>query len=383
MENLTSILPKVVALRHELHQHPELSGQEASTSDLIMSFLRESQPDVVCSQVGGHGLIFGYESGQPGPHLMFRAELDALPIQEKNNLPYISRHPECAHLCGHDGHMSILAGLGLHLGQFRPQKGRVSLLFQPAEETGEGAGEVLKSEAWKNNVPDYLFALHNLPGFAPGSVLIKENIFAAASKGMKTTFKGATAHAARPEQARSPALALSRCIQDWLKLDQSEDIAFEDFTLLTVVHAVLGTPSFGITPGYAELRATLRSFSNEDMHRLQQWAESKVAARAEEERLEYDFSYSEVFPATINHPEAFRILKKVLANLDMDVQTLDTPFRWSEDFGYFSRDCKTCFFGLGAGKDKPDLHHENYDFPDEITATGLKIFSSITSHLLG
>lgn len=383
MEDLSPILNKVVPLRRELHQHPELSGQEINTADTIRNFLEPSQPDHVHKNVGGHGLIFTYESGHTGPHLMFRAELDALHIQEHNQIPHRSRFADRGHLCGHDGHMAILAGLGQYFGGQRPARGKVSLLFQPAEETGEGGLQVVQSQAWLENQPDYLFALHNLPGFPAKKVLVKPDIFAAASQGLMAALTGTTAHAARPEQAKSPALALSQSIQD-LHAFRDAGLPYEDFVLLTVVHALLGMPSFGITPGYAELRVTLRSFRNEDMSQLQHWVEETIAKRAKAAHLKYDFQYSEVFPATINHPEAYQMLCNALASLEVEVesQELDTPFRWSEDFGYYTRDCKTCFFGLGAGENKPDLHHENYDFPDEIIATGIQLFKAITRQIL-
>lgn len=382
MEKLSPIVDKVIPLRHELHEHPELSGQEINTADAILKFLEPTKPDKIHTNVGGHGVIMTYESDKPGPHVMFRAELDALRIEERNEIPYKSRFPERGHLCGHDGHMSILAGLGYYFAKLKPAKGKVSLLFQPAEETGEGGFQVIESQAWQENQPDYLFALHNLPGFPAKKVLIKPGIFAAASQGMKATLRGTTAHAARPEQAKSPALALSYIIQD-LHEFKSADVAYDDFVLLTVVHALLGTPSFGITPGLAELRATLRSFRNEDMSTLQHWAEEVIANRAKAAGLSYDFQYSEVFPATINHPEAYQILSDSLDSVNVSRQVLDTPFRWSEDFGYYTRDCKTCFFGLGSGQNKPDLHHENYDFPDEIIETGLQVFTAIVRNILG
>lgn len=383
MEDLAPILEKVVSLRHQLHQHPELSGQEMHTAATILDFLEPTQPDQVHKNVGGHGLIFTYDSGQSGPHLMFRAELDGLRIQEQNHhIAYRSLFPERGHLCGHDGHMAILAGLGCYFGNKKPAKGKVSLLFQPAEETGEGAHRVIQSTAWKEHQPDYLFGLHNLPGFPTDQVLIKPGIFAAASKGLTATLTGTTAHAARPEQAKSPALALGQIIQD-LHDFRSADLVYEDFVLLTIVHALLGTPSFGITPGHAELRVTLRSFRNEDMTQLQQWVEAAIAKRANACGLQYNFQYSEVFPATINHPEAYQVLRNAVASLEVDSRMLDTPFRWSEDFGYYSRDCKSCFFGLGAGQGKPDLHHENYDFPDKIITKGLEVLITITNQMLG
>jgi len=381
MEKLSPLVEKLIPLRHELHQQPEISGEEENTARRIHDFLANTKPDNIYTQVGGHGLIVSYDSGVEGPHVMFRAELDALRIEELNELPYRSQIAERGHLCGHDGHMSILAGLGLYLGSNKPTKGKVSLLYQPAEETGEGGLAVTKSAIWKQIKPDYLFALHNLPGFPKGQVLMKPDIFAAASQGLTARLKGSTAHAARPEQAKSPALALSQIIQDLHHFRESSH-TYQDFVLLTVVHALLGTPSFGITPGLAELRVTLRSFRNEDMSTLQAWTEQVIQRYAKASELKYKFEYSEVFPATVNHPEAYEILQNVVNHLDLPTRELETPFRWSEDFGYYSEDCKSCFFGLGSGEDRPDLHHENYDFPDEIIERGLQVFITIMKHIM-
>lgn len=189
----------LVNLRKDLHRNPELAGQEKRTSEKILESIKKFNPDEIISGIAGRGLVFIFNGREEGRTILFRSELDALPINEQNDFEYRSRKENVAHKCGHDGHMTILAGLASLLKSERPDKGKVVLLFQPAEETGEGAYAVLNDEKFAQIKPDYVFALHNLPGFMAGSVVVKPGIFAAASKGMIIKLHGKTSHASEPE----------------------------------------------------------------------------------------------------------------------------------------------------------------------------------------
>src|SRR5690606_13990317 len=147
-----------------LHQNPEISGFEENTAATVRAFLLKQNPTKIETQIGGHGIMATWHGNKPGKKLLFRAELDALPIQEKSKLPYSSIINNVAHLCGHDGHTAILCALATKLNQ-QNFSGEVSLLFQPAEETGQGAQLVLQSNQFKNLNFNYVFALHNLPGY--------------------------------------------------------------------------------------------------------------------------------------------------------------------------------------------------------------------------
>lgn len=138
-----SDLVELIELRHRLHRRPEISGEERATAAEIVAALEPTRPDGIVTGLGGHGVAAIYEGREPGPTVMVRAELDALPIEELSDLPHRSQVPGKGHLCGHDGHMTILAGLARGLGRARPQRGRAVLLFQPAEETGAGAAAVM------------------------------------------------------------------------------------------------------------------------------------------------------------------------------------------------------------------------------------------------
>ncbi len=379
--NTEGLQEKLTAFRHDLHQHPELSGQEKRTASRVQAFLQPTFPDKIYTHIGGHGLAFAYHSGQPGPVVMFRCELDALPIQESNSFDYASSTACVSHLCGHDGHMAILAGLGYLLAEEKPERGKVILLFQPAEETGQGALQVLQDPVWTHIQPDYLFALHNIPGLPRHQICSKSGVFAAASKGMVVKLTGATAHAAHPEQGKSPAMALAAILQAWEQLP-SQTAHFQDFVRLTVVHALLGEIAFGVTPGYAELRATLRSFENKDMATLTQLAETVVRQQAARYGLTFDISYTEEFTAVVNNPEAYACLSSAAQACGLAYQAMEQPFRWSEDFGYFSAHTQTAFFGLGAGQKQPALHHASYDFPDEVILTGSRMCREIVKKIL-
>ena len=368
-----SRIKRLSAFRKTLHQYPELSGEEKETAKRILDFFEPLKPEKTFTGLGGNGLAFVFEGKEKGPVSLFRCELDALPIKEDNHITHRSRVPHKSHVCGHDGHMAIISGLGMELAENRPEKGRVVLLFQPAEETGEGAKAVINDPKFKEIQPDYAFALHNLPGFESHQIVIKKGAFAAASTGMIIRFKGRNSHSAHPEAGNSPAEAMAKTI---VALEKLPD-AMKKFTLVTVIHAKLGEIAFGTTPGEATVMATLRAHENETRELLVAYAEKLCEHIAKEYGLEATFDYTEVFAATHNDSEAWELGNQAAKNLALKTKHIRIPFRWSEDFGLFSSHTKTLLFGLGSGKKQPQLHEPNFDFPDELIPTGIKMFKSI------
>lgn len=174
-------IQEIQEVRRELHSRPELSGQESGTAERLAGLLRQLRPDLLLDGLGGAGLAAVFDSGREGPGVLFRAELDALPISENNDFSYRSQREGVSHKCGHDGHMAILLGLAHALARKPPAKGRAILVFQPAEEVGAGAESMLSDSRFEQLLPiDYAFALHNLPGFPLGQVAIKKGAFTAA-----------------------------------------------------------------------------------------------------------------------------------------------------------------------------------------------------------
>jgi amidohydrolase len=372
---------KIIALRHEIHQHPELSDFEAQTALRIIKFMEPYHPDKMITEIGGHGVAVVFKGEKKGPSVLFRCELDGLPIDDLIDKSYRSQTPGVGHKCGHDGHMAILAGLADIFSGNRPEAGEVILMFQPAEENGQGAYRVVNDKRFKQLNVDYAFALHNLPGYEKGTIVLGEKNFASASKGVIIKLTGKTSHAGEPENGNSPAIAMADIVKELTFLPQKENV-FNDFTLVTVIHARLGEVAFGTTPGYAEIMATLRSYTNSDMEILTQYAEKIAEKHAQNSHLKYEISYVEEFPATANNTNLVKQLYQVAKANQIPVELLEKPFRWSEDFAHFTLQFPGVLFGLGSGVTQPQLHNPDYDFPDDIIETGVKMFYGIYQQII-
>lgn len=364
----------LTAWRHELHRHPELSGEEADTARRVVEMIAPSAPDRLVTALGGHGVAAIYEGAVDGPSLLLRCELDALPIAELGAVPHRSEVPGTAHLCGHDGHMAILAGVARWLGRNRPNRGRAILLFQPAEEDGSGAEKVLADPRFEEIVPDFALALHNMPGLPLGHAVLGEGMMNCASRGMRIVLEGRTAHAAQPETGLSPVPALSRLTDLLTALGKGGSQTDPDFSLVTVTHMRAGEPAFGIAPGHAELWVTLRTQRDAGMDALVANAEARIAEVAEQTGLDYRIGYHDVFRHCENAPDATALLARALAAEAVPTDKGDLPMRASEDFGRFGVHARSAMLLLGSGTDSPALHNPDYDFPDVLIATGTRIF---------
>jgi amidohydrolase len=369
-----------IQYRRQLHQQPELSGQETQTAHQLLTWLAAYEPSQIIQNIGGAGSCAIFDSQQAGPSLLFRAELDALPITEKNTFEYASQKAGVSHKCGHDGHMTILLALAAQLHVQPPKRGKVILLFQPAEEIGAGAALVLADERFIALQPDYVYALHNLPGYPLGEVLWRDGAFAAASAGLVLELQGKTSHAGHPEQGLNPAAALSELLRDLPELPQQLGAAFG---LITIVGCQLGERNFGISAGEGSLACTIRAFEQAPFEKIQQAALDLAKSIAEEHGLDWSFSWHEAFAAVENLPQCNQKVAAAAQKLGYAQQQVAKPFRWSEDFGLFTQKYPGSLFGLGAGEDCPALHHPDYDFPDALIEHGSKLFFEIIQEELG
>lgn len=368
----------LVQKRRQLHRLAEVSGKERRTAAQIYKWLKETNPDALHSGLGGNGMIAVYEpqSVPAGKSLMFRAELDGLPIPDPDDWEHASQNEDAGHKCGHDGHMTHLLGLAAYLGKKRPEHIRVMLLFQPAEETGEGAGQILNDPRFDDSLrPDVMIALHNLPGYAKHSIIVKEGPFSSASVGMIFRLSGATSHAAHPEDGNSPALAMAAII-NVLTAMGANSFAEPTQALVTIVHAKLrlGEIAFGTTPGKAEIMATLRASETKVLERMIPLAEKQVRGIASGWDLGVEIGQTEYFKTTFNDAKLAGELRQTCRELGLETITPNFAFPWSEDFGRFSDISRVLLFGLGAGREHPQLHHRGYDYPDELVVTGLRVF---------
>lgn len=370
----------LIDLRKELHRFPELSGIEEMTSKRITGFLKELGPDQIIEGLGGKGVAARFRGGRPGPRVMVRAELDALPVRESAISDHSSQIPGISHACGHDGHMAIAAGVALDFTEQRHDRGELVVLFQPSEENGRGAFDVINDPQFSTITPDFALALHNLPGFALNSVILRKGVFAAASTGMIIQLSGKTSHAGEPENGVSPVPAVSRILKELPLLAESDELG--GFALATIIHAKIGEVAFGTSPGEAVVMATLRAFDNDDMDKLISMAGSLVHEIAHDGKLEIEVSVTEKFPATENDDFLTGMVGKAGQELGYKLHYIENPFRWSEDFAWFTRKYRGILFGIGSGENYPDLHNPDYDFPDELIEPGVNIMTAACRKLL-
>jgi amidohydrolase len=375
-------LSRLVALRHELHRFPEISGDEAETARRIADTLRAHGPDQLLTGLGGHGVAAVFDGAAPGPTVLIRAELDGLPIEEISTADYRSQHAGYGHLCGHDGHMVMVVALAEQLAQQRPAQGRVVLAFQAAEETGKGAIAFRADPQFAAIAPDYAFSLHNLPGLALGEVQLCAAAANCASRGMRISLTGKTSHAAAPGDGLSPMAAIAVLMPALVALG-SGDTLDADYALVTLTHAKLGEATFGIAPGMGEIWATLRTVNDSRMAQLCEAAEILVRAEATRYGLALSINYDDVFEACENHPDAVGHLHQALTDEDVTWQMTDAPQRWSEDFGQFAKGAKSAMFWLGSGENQPQLHNPDYDFPDALIPAGAGVFLRLIRNILG
>ena len=375
------MLPTIQAFRKLLHQYPELSGKEQQTAQRVKEFIQTHNPTQILEQLGGHGLASIYTFGNSGPTIVIRCELDALPISESNTFTHQSKINGVAHKCGHDGHMAIVAGLIFWIQKQTFNNGRIVLLFQPAEETGKGAYQILQDQRFSDLQPDYFFALHNLPGYPLHTIITKSNSFSASVQSMAIHFTGKEAHASEPENGLHPALAIAQIIQSVDQLNQP-DLQSDDFGLITLVHTNIGSKAYGISPGTGELHYTIRAWTDEQRQYLEEQIEAIIANACQQYQLQHTIHYLEYFPATQNDPFCNDLIHQVAANHQFVVEKRPIPLKFGEDFGWFSKESQVAMFGLGAGEKTPALHHATYDFPDELIPTGIQMFGGIIASLL-
>lgn len=374
MEN---IFAEVEVLRKSLHQIAELSGKEFRTAELINAELIKCNPDELHTEIGTTGIVATFDSNEPGQHIVFRSELDALPIQEINTFSHRSDTDGVSHKCGHDGHMSILMGLAKFLSLNRPMKGKVSLLFQPAEENGQGAEAMIRSGRISDFEPiDKFYSLHNIPGHEQHTIYCRSGVFTPHVISLEIKLHGKESHAAEPENGHNPALAIAEITQSFHDLQQL-DKSRSDFKLITPVFSKMGKVWYGISAGEAELGFTIRTWETRVMRELQDKCLKVVEAIAKKYQLGVETRYFEEFNSTMNDEHSAGQIKKAAEANQFQYVEMSYPMNWGEDYGLFTQKYKGAMFGLGSGQNIPALHNPDYDFPDVIAATGIKMFIQI------
>lgn len=383
----------ITDIRHYLHQHPELSGCEQATHNFIVEQLRTCVPAKIYQHAGAmpnepsNGVVAIWGTNSQAPVIAFRADIDALPINETNNIPYCSQRHNVAHKCGHDGHTTILLRLAQLLANTALTDRRIALIFQPEEETGKGAKKIL--HALKALPIQAIFGIHNLPGFPLGQPVLIRHTFAAASSGFRVHLQGRQTHASTPEKGINPGLAVAELVKRFdafnmfSNLDGATDtLELAKFQQSTLIYIEAGEEAYGTSAGEAVLAFTLRAFTNDTMQHLLPQAASIVRDVASKYLLNYSIELREPFNATENVPEIVDALERHIDKraLQCGAQSAlikDSPFRWSEDFADYLMQYSGALFGIGSGTNHIELHHPDYDFPDDIIESTAQLFFSM------
>ena len=353
-------MARVVALRRDLHACPERSGRETRTMAAIRAFLAENTT-LILRDMGGW-LLASHLEGDGLPEIAFRAELDAIPVEGSDC--------DARHGCGHDGHSAILCGLGLMLEGARTGK-NVRLIFQGAEETGEGAKRVCESWPGLDGL-SAIYALHNIPGFPKGEILMRRGCFACASCGLTVDIQGRPAHAAYPDEGANPIALLSRLALETPDMIR-EILAGEDRLLMrTLIGVRAGGENFGLSASEGRLNMTLRGHRQADIDALVAAIRARAEAGCAGAGMTCSFALRDVFADTTNDDGIFDDALARFGAAGLAVRALSEPMRWSEDFGWMLRRAPGLYFGVGAGEDWPGLHTADYRFDDGLIPVALR-----------
>ncbi|MCQ2546946.1 MAG: M20 family metallopeptidase [Clostridia bacterium] len=384
----------IAELRHELHRCAELSGCEEQTKIRIREFLEKNTDFEVCDRgrwlhafydcgrAGGQTGDCGQAGagGQPGAdarnagarNIAFRADMDALPMADREDLPYRSVSEGVSHRCGHDGHSAALCELARLVSE-RGADCNVHLIFQHAEETGAGGAECAQLMDEKNI--DEIYAIHNWSGFDEGSVVLGEGTVMCASEGLRIVMTGRPSHASQPEDGINPAATLARVVAKAGQLET--DDSYRGSAMATIVGINAGGRNFGMAPGEGEVDLTLRALREEDMYRIEKDIVAFAEEAAGEAGLECCVEKQDVFPETANDAGAVAKVRAAAESLGLAVQNLERPIRSSEDFGWYQKKCPGALVFIGNGRDWPQIHTKEYDFNDRILETTAELMHAL------
>lgn len=370
---------KAAQIRHKLHQSPELTWSEVETSKSIEAYLRSIDGIRVTSGVATYGVVGLIEGAHPGPVVALRADMDALPIEERTDLDYASKNKGVMHACGHDGHMANLLAAAELISELREHlRGSVKFIFQPAEEGGAGGLKMCEAGVLENPKVDVIFGMHGWPEAECGKVWVKSGTLMASNTEVHVKVKGKGCHAAMPHLGTDQLLVAARMI-DSLQSFASRVVAPSDSIALSITQIQAGTAT-NIIPSEVSFAGTLRTVSKQTRQRLIEQIPIHLNAIASAHGVECEVELKAVYPETVNHKEPTLYLESTLKELlgDEIVDIIEHPTMGAEDFSYYLQRVPGCFFFLGTSDGRregyPPLHHPCYDFNDKALRNGIASF---------
>ncbi|CAM8668019.1 AbgB Metal-dependent amidase/aminoacylase/carboxypeptidase [Comamonadaceae bacterium] len=378
IEPIVANTPEIAALRKDIHAHPELCFQEVRTADVVAAKLTEWGIPIHRG-MGTTGVVGIVKAGTSNRALALRADMDALPMQEFNTFAHASQHAGKMHACGHDGHTAMLLAAAQHFAKHRNFDGTVYLVFQPAEEGGGGAREMIKDGLFEQFPVEAVFGMHNWPGMAAGTFAASAGPVMASSNEFKITIRGKGGHAAIPHNAIDPVVVACQLVQGFQTII-SRNVKPIDAGVISVTMINAGEAT-NVIPDRCELQGTVRTFSIEVLdlieRRMREMSESLCAAF----NTRVEFAFVRNYPPTVNAPKEAAFARKVMESIvGADKVYTQEPTMGAEDFSFMLQAKPGCyaFIGNGDGDHRTmghgagpcTLHNPSYDFNDELLPLG-------------
>ncbi|MDF3838015.1 M20 family metallopeptidase [Cupriavidus basilensis] len=360
-------------LRHRIHAHPELGADVPRTADMAAALLREWGYDVHTG-VGGHGVVAQLKLGNGTRRIGIRADMDALPLQERTGLPYASQVAGRMHACGHDGHTATLLAAAEYLAATRNFDGTLNLIFQPDEEGMTGALGMMNDGLFERFPCDAIYAFHNAPGLPVGMAVVQSGPMGGSSDRAAITFRGKGGHGAMPHRAADPTLALAATVMA-LQAIVARNVAPVDAGVISVGQMQAGS-THNIIPETATLKLTVRATVPEVRDLLESRIREVVTHQAASYGVAVDIDYERLAPAICNTVEEAAVARQAVASVlgsDKVIQVPPSMQMGSEDFAWMLEKVPGCYFALGNGTGEwvgCSIHNDGYDFNDQLIPLG-------------
>jgi hippurate hydrolase len=378
IESIRADAAAIAAVRRDIHAHPELCFEEQRTSDLIARTL-EGWGIPVHRGLGKTGVVGIVSNGKSPRAVGLRADIDALPMTEHNRFAHASRHPGRMHACGHDGHTAMLLAAARYLASHRNFDGTVYLVFQPAEEGGGGAREMIKDGLFELFPMEAMFGAHNWPGLAAGQFALCAGPAFASSNVFRITIRGKGAHAAMPHNGIDPLPAACQMVQAFQNiLTRNKHPLDTGVISVTKIHA---GEAVNVVPDDCVVEGTVRTFTGDVLDLIERRMRTIAEATCAAFEAQCEFEFRRQYPATVNHVAETEFVRRTLGALAGQENVLEfRPTMGAEDFSYFLQAKPGCYFLIGNGDGEHRegghglgpcmLHNPSYDFNDALIPLG-------------
>ena len=376
-----------IAVRRDIHKHPEMGYKEYRTSDLVAEQL-EKWGYKVTRGLGGTGVVGQLQRGQGSKTLGLRADMDALPIDEATGLPYASCNVGIMHACGHDGHTAMLLAAAKHIAQKGHFSGTVNLIFQPAEEGLGGAKKMMEDGLFKQFPCNAIFAMHNMPGQPQGHLVLRDGSAMASSDNVTITLHGKGGHGAMPHVAADPVVAGSAIVMG-LQSIVARNVDPQEMAVITVGAFNAGMAN-NVIPQTATLKLSVRALNREVRELLEKRITELVHAQAQSYGVRAEIDYKRGYPVLVNHlreTDFARDVAEALVGAE-HVTRQGRALTGSEDFAFFLEEVPGCYLLIGNGDGESDghgacmVHNPGYDFNDKNVALGSAYWSLLVERFL-